>query len=73
MCWKDGNGLRKYRQIKTANLRAYRHSRIMGMEIKVSGEDSGGRAWRRICRTTGIDTVVKEIQDDNRRDVGQRR
>ena len=37
------------------------------MTDKISGEDSsrGGR-WQR-CGTTGIDTEVEEIRDDNRR------
>ena len=42
MCCKDGDGLEKYRQGTTANLRVYRCSGIMGMEDKISGEDSGG-------------------------------
>ena len=41
---KDSDGLRKYRQGTTANLRAYRRSGIMGMADKISGEDSGGQA-----------------------------
>ena len=44
MWWKDGGGLGKYRQGITTNLRAYRCSRIIGMEEKVSGEDSVGQA-----------------------------
>ena len=40
MVWKDGGGLRKYRQGTTTNLRAYRRSGIMGMTDKVSGKDS---------------------------------
>ena len=44
MGWKNSNGLGKYQQGVTTNLRAYRRSGIMGMVEKVSGEDSGGRA-----------------------------
>ena len=69
---KDGDGLDKYQQGKTSNLRAYRFSGIMGMADKISGEYSGGRAqWRR-CRTTGIDTAVEEMWYGNRRYVGRR-
>ena len=64
MVWKDGNGLGKYQQGTTDNPRAYRCSRIMGMEDKISGEDSGGQAWWRRCGTTCMDTVVKEIRDN---------
>ena len=73
MGWKDCDGLRKYRQGMTTNRRAYRRSRIMGMSYKVRGENSGGQAqWRR-CKTTGIDTEAEETKDGNRRDVGQQR
>ena len=54
-------------------MRACCHSRIMGMADKVSGEDIGGLAWWQRFGTTGIDTVVDEMQDGNRRDVGRRR
>ena len=67
---KDGNGMGKYQQGTTVNLRAYRCSRIMGMADKISGEDSGRQAWWRRCGTTGMDTGVEEMQDVNRRDVG---
>ena len=46
---------------------------IMGMADKVSGKDSGGRAWWRICVATWMDTVVDEKQDVNIRYVGWRR
>ena len=72
MGWKDGDGLSKYRQGMTINLRAYRCSGIKEMADKVSGEDSGGRAWWRRCGTAGIDTAVEEMRDGNRRDVGRR-
>ena len=63
---KDGDGMGKYLQGMTANLRAYRCSGIMGMADNISGEASGGRAqwWR--CRTTGMDTAVEEMRDGNR-------
>ena len=70
---KDGTVLDKYGQRTTNNLRAYCHSGIMGMADKVSGKDSGGRAWLQRCGTTDMDTTVEEMQDGNRRDVGQRR
>ena len=70
---KDGNGMGKYRQGMTANLRAYRRSGIMVMVDKISGVDSGGQAlWRR-CGTTGMDTTVEEMRDGNRRYLGQQR
>ena len=38
----------------------------VGMEDKVSGADSSGRArWRRF-RTTGMDTAAEEMWDGNR-------
>ena len=37
MGWKDGNGLVKYLQGTTTNLRAYHRSWIMGMKDKVRG------------------------------------
>ena len=43
MGWKDGDRLGKYRQGTTTNLGAYSYSGIMGIEDKVSGEDSGRR------------------------------
>ena len=67
---KYGDGLGKYQQGTTANLRAYRRSRIMGMADKISSEDSGGRAcWQR-CGTTGMDTAVEEMRDSNIKYVG---
>ena len=42
MGWKGGDGMGRYQQGTTTNLRAYCHSEIMGMVDKVSGEDSGG-------------------------------
>ena len=46
---------------------------IIGMEDKVSDEDSDGKkCWRR-CGTTGMDTAVEEMRDGKRRDVGRRR
>ena len=63
MGWKDSDGLGKYRQVTTTNLRAYRRSGRMGMADKVRGGDSGGQAqWRR-CRKTGIDTTAEEMWD----------
>ena len=56
---KDGDGLGKYLQGTTTNLRAYRHSGIMRMADTISGEDSIGQAWWRRCRTTGMDTAVE--------------
>ena len=56
---KDGDGLVKYQQGTTANLRAYRRSGIMGIADKISSENSGGKARWRICGTTGMDTVVE--------------
>ena len=44
---------------------------IMRMEDKVSGEESGRQARYQRCGTTGMDTAVEEMQDSNRRDVGQ--
>ena len=41
MGWKDGDGMVKYRQVTTTNLRAYRRSGIMGIADKVSREDIG--------------------------------
>ena len=41
---KDGDGLVKCQQVTTANLRAYRCSRIMGMADNIRGEDRGGQA-----------------------------
>ena len=41
---KDGDGLGKYQQGTTANLRAYRRFGIIGMADNISGEDSGVRA-----------------------------
>ena len=73
MSFKDGDGLVKYRQGTTANLGAYRHSSIMGTVDNISGEESGRRALWRICGTKGMDTVVEEIQDGSRRDVGRQR
>ena len=46
---------------------------IMGMEDKVSGEESGGRAWWRKRRTTGIDTAAEEMRDGSRRYVERQR
>ena len=70
MGWKDSDGLGKYRQGMTTNLRAYRRSGITVMEDKVNGEDSGGQVrWRR-CGTTGIDKAVEEMLDGKRRYVG---
>ena len=63
---KDGDGLGKYRQGKTANLRAYRRSRIMWMAEKISSEDSVGRAWWSIYGTARMDTAVEEMRDGNR-------
>ena len=68
---KDGNGMGKYQQVTTANLRAYCRSGIMGMAGKISGEDSRGQAWCWRCGTTGMDTAVEEMRDGNRRDVGR--
>ena len=45
----------------------------MGMTDKVSGEYDGGRAWWRICGTSGTDKEVEEMQDDNIRYVQQQR
>ena len=44
---------------------------IMRMTDKFSGEDSYGQArwWK--CGTTGMNTAAEEMQDGNRRDVGQ--
>ena len=71
MGWKDGNGLGKYRQVTTSNLRAYCRSGIMGMVDKISGEDSDVQAlWRR-CRTTDMDTVMEKMWGGNRIDVGR--
>ena len=70
---KDGDGLGKYRQGRTANLRAYHCSGIMGMADNISGEDSGGRAQWRSCGTTEMDVAVEEMRDGNRRYVGQQR
>ena len=57
MGWKDSDGLGKYRQGTTTNLRTYYCSWIMGMADMVSSEDSGGRSrWRRF-RTTDMDTM----------------
>ena len=40
--------------------------REVGMADKVIGEESGGRArWRR-CRTTGMDIAADEMWDGNR-------
>ena len=73
MGWKDSDGLGKYRQGTTTNLRLYSCSGIMGMAGKVSGENSGGKArWRR-CGTTDMDTTMKEMRNVNRRDVGRRK
>ena len=57
--WKDGNGLGKYQQVTTTNLKAYCRSGIMGMADKVGGEDSGGRVWWQRYGTTGIDTAAE--------------
>ena len=70
---KDGDGLGKYRQGTTTNLRAYRRSGTMNMADKNSSEDRGGRARWHIYITTGMDTVVEDMRDSNRRDVGRRR
>ena len=52
-------------------IRTATETREVGMEEKVSGEDSGGRAkWRR-CRITGMDTAAEEMWDGNRGDVEQ--
>ena len=71
MHWKGGNGLVKYRQGTTSNLRSYRRYGVMGMADKVIGEDSGGRVWWLRCGTTDIDTEAKEMQDGNRRYLGR--
>ena len=42
----------------------------MGMADKVSGEDSGRRAWWKISRTTGMDTEAEKMMDGNIRDLG---
>ena len=39
---KNGDGLGKYKQGTNTNLRAYLHSRIMGMAENISGEYSDG-------------------------------
>ena len=73
MGWKDGDGLGKYRQGTTTNLRAYPRYGIMGMADKVSGEETVELSrWRR-CGTTYMNTVAEEMRDGNRRDMGQRR
>ena len=70
---KDGDGLGKHRQVTTANLRAHRRFKIMGIADKISGEDSiGQEQWRR-CGTTGMDTEFEKMLDGNRRYVGRRR
>ena len=38
---------------------------IIGIEDKVSGEDSSGRAWWQRCGTTGMDTAAEVMQDGN--------
>ena len=68
---KDNNGLGKYRQGITTNLREYCRSRIIGMADKVSGEYSGRQAWWRISGTTWMDTAMEEMWDGNIRDVGR--
>ena len=40
--------------------------RIIGMAYNVRGEDSGGRAWWKRCRTTRMDMEVEEIRYGNR-------
>ena len=57
----------------TTNLRAYRRSRTIGMEDKVSGKDRGGQERWQICGTKEMDTAAEEMRDGNRRDVGRRR
>ena len=70
---EDGDVMGKYRQVKTAKLRAYRRYGIIGMVDNIRVEDSGGRErWQR-CGTTGMDKAVEKMRDGNRRDVGQRR
>ena len=73
MGYKDGDGMGKYRQRTTAKVRAYRCSRIMGMADNFNSKDSGGRSHSMRCGTKGMDMVVEEMWDGNRRDVGQRR
>ena len=73
MGWKDGNGLGKYQQRTTTNLRAYCCSGMMGIADKVSGENSGVRAWWQRYGTIWIDMVEEKMRDVKRRDVVQRR
>ena len=65
--------MEKYQQETTSNLRRYPCSGIMGITDKISGEDSGVQAWCQIFGTKGMDTVVEDMRDGNRRDVGRRR
>ena len=69
----DCNGLSKYRQGTTANLKDYRRYKIMGVADKISGEYIGinAQCWR--CETTGIDTEVEDMWGGKRRDVGRQR
>ena len=47
--------------MKENEIRAATETWEVGMAEKVSGEDIGGRArWRR-CRTTGMDTAAEEM------------
>ena len=69
-CKEDG-GLGKFQQGTTANLRSHRCSGIMRMADNIRGEDSSGQARWHICETIDMDTVVEEMWDGNRRDVGQ--
>ena len=46
MGWKDGDGLGKYRQGTTTNLRAYRHSNKLGVRDTVDLHGDLGCIWR---------------------------
>ena len=66
---KDGDGLGKYQQGKTTNMRAHHGSGIMRLADKVRSKDSGGQVRWHTCGTTGMDTAVEEMRDRNTRDV----
>ena len=54
-------------------MEAWKRCGKVGISDKVGGEDSGGRARRRRCGTTGMNTAAEEIRDGNRIGVVRRR
>ena len=59
MVWKDGDGLGKYRQGTTTNLRAYRHYDNLGVGAMTDLHGNLGCIWRLCISYCNLNKITR--------------